>query len=111
MDMMDVKIITMRTLKKRWLQMFILSISLGCISALSVMAAGTIKDLSDLLIFKRMCFMFIVITLLGFLILFVAFLLLKIWERKKKNISHVDITAGKESTVQNNNAGKADNIK
>ncbi len=69
MDIMDVRALIIRGLKNGWLQIFIISILLGCISAVSVMTAGTIKDLSYFIIFKRMCFMFFLILSWSFLLL------------------------------------------
>ncbi|MDQ0203753.1 hypothetical protein [Pectinatus haikarae] len=47
MDIMDIRIIWVRAFRKKCLQVFILFIFLGCISALNIMVADTIKDLSD----------------------------------------------------------------
>jgi|GEM_PF-6441654 len=71
MDIMDVRAIIIRGFKNGWLQIFVISILLGCISAASVMAAGTIKDLSYFIIFKRMCFVFLLVLSWSFLLLLI----------------------------------------
>lgn len=101
MDMMDIKIMIMRTLKREWAQMFLLSAFLGCIASVTVIAAGVIKNLSDFLILKRMCFMFLSVSIAGTFVLELIVSVLLFWSRRREKSAKI-LAAQKKSEQEKN---------